>query len=103
MIETFSPMWMHRRDWDRTYGRLFSWFRYRQTSRYTGCELFWGTLYWGFGTPETPPLEVEKEPTTETDGETTSDDFLVSILGGLFECGEREDKLTLRVLWIPWW
>jgi hypothetical protein len=103
MIETFSPMWMHRRDWDRTYGRLFAWFRYRQNSRYTGWELFWGTFYWGSGTPETPPRKVEDEPATETNGETRSDDFLFSILGGLFECGEHEDKLILRVLWIPWW
>ena len=102
LIETFSPLWMHRRDWSRTWGRLFAWFRFRENPRYTGWELFWGTVYWGAGTAE-PREHASAEFAAVRTDENPTDGFLFSILGGLFECGEREDKLTLRVLWIRWW
>jgi len=97
-LDVFSPLWFHREDWYRTYGRLFALFRARATARYTGFELLWGTLYWGHGDPL-----ADRPRAPDVVDANANEDFLFSVLGGLFECGRVHDKLALRLLWIPWW
>ena len=86
-VDVLSPWPTNRLDYERTYGRLFAIFRYRSRPQYSGWELFWGTLYWGSG------VRAAEEP----------EEHLFSVLGGLFEVGEREGSSVLRLLWIPWW
>ena len=96
--ELLSPLWLHRKDWDRFYGRLFSVFRQRSTAAYWGWELLWGTIYWGEGDPT-----AESSRSLDRAPEASDDDYLFSLLGGLLEYGSADDKLVLRILWIPWW
>jgi len=86
-VDVASPWWNYREDYHRFWERLFALFRYRSRPGYEGWELLYGTVYAGFG------RRTEDGP----------DESLFSFLGGLFECGTREDNVVVRFLWIPWW
>ena len=82
-VDFLSPLWFKREVYKRHYARWFGLFRYRWTPELSGWEVLYGAL------------------TYRRDREREENVF--SILGGLFECGVREQSFVLRLLYIPWW
>ena len=82
-LDLLSPLWFEREDYYRLYSRWFNIFRYRWTPDIYGWELLYGAVMY-----RAEPEKKEK---------------LFSILGGLFECGSRQDAFVLRLLYVPWW
>lgn len=80
-FDVLSPLWFDWTSYERLYGRLVAFFRYRSRGEVQAGEVLYGTLYWETG-PETA---------------------LVSVLGGLLEVRTQRTGFRMRLLWIPWW
>ncbi len=82
-LDFLSPLVFRSGSYERHYSRWFSVFRYRWTPALSGWEVLYGTIMYR--------RDHDRE------------ENVFSILGGLFECGVREQSLVFRLLYIPWW
>ncbi|MBN1441400.1 MAG: hypothetical protein JXA90_01775 [Planctomycetes bacterium] len=76
-----APLWFDWASYERLYGRLFALFRYRSRVDFSAWELLYGTLYW----------------------QSSPEESVFSVLGGLLEVGARKGSLRMRLLYVPWW
>lgn len=82
-LDVLAPLIFRQGPYERHYSRWFGLFRYRWTPELSGWEVLYGVIMYR--------RDRQRE------------ENVVSILGGLFECGVRERSFVFRLLYIPWW